>query len=79
VPTYGQLNSGTVFAKWKNYYKLHEMNLFSELHFVWKCLSGEAQSDQSPVNCCVGSPPLFIVESPVRIRIRNEHEIERVV
>jgi len=35
IPTYSQLNSGTVFDKWKNYYTLHQMSLFSELHFVW--------------------------------------------
>ena len=27
----------------------------------------------------MGSPPLFIVESPIRVRIRNEREIENVV
>ena len=75
VPTYSQLSSTNVFAKWKQFYTLHEMSLFSELHFVWKC---KAQSAEE-VSCCVGSPPLFIVESPIRIRIRNEREIDSVV
>lgn len=30
----GQVNGG-IIDKWKEFYTLHEMNLFSELHFVW--------------------------------------------
>ena len=53
------------------------MSLFSELHFVW---SEQAQSEEKEeINCCIGSPMLHVVETPVRIRIRNERQVENVV
>jgi len=74
-----QLTSGEVFNKWKDYYTLHEMNLFSELHFVWAPSDFQSENEREEINCCLGSPPLFILETPVRVRIRNEKEIESVV
>jgi hypothetical protein len=57
------------------------MVLFSELHFTWST-GMDAQSLESykdEVSCCIGSPSLHILETPVSIRIRNQSEIDRVV
>ena len=80
IPSQKEMHSGRMFDKWKGYYKLHELVLFSELHFTWTT-SPEAQSVdvRNEINCCIGSPSLHILDIPVRIRIRNEKDIENVV
>jgi len=73
------------------YYKLSEVDHFSELHFEWSSLedpndgnlvSFSPKKTETPpqvITCAIGSPALHLITVPLSVQVRNYDQIERVL